>query len=351
MSDDNTVVRISNLNKKAGKCYILKNINIEIKKGESFGIIGVSGSGKTTLMKVLVGFLLPDDGQVLFRTREVLKAVHRYTQEAKKAFGFAAQEPSFYLELKVIENLDHFGSLFGVPSVERKQTIEKLLKKVDLWEAKDNLTVKLSGGMRKRLGLIASTVHNPSIFVLDEPTADLDPYSRKQVMKYIKDVNKEGKTVIIASHHLDDIEEMCDRIAVIHDGKILMTGTPAQLRKNFMKDKKIEIHTASEDYSMIKERIKSRDFDVKDVKEERKRLTIKTEDAVTALAFVMNEIKKEKQELLDISVEKPTLNEVFEDMMSQKQNVSEDDQKPSKGFLTKKESKKEVKDGSSKANI
>lgn len=328
MSSDNVIVRISNLNKKAGKRYILKNINLEFKKGESFGIIGVSGSGKTTLMKVLVGFLLPDDGQVLFRTREVLKPVHGYMQEAKKSFGFAAQEPSFYLELKVIENLEHFGSLFGVPGVERKQTIEKLLKKVDLWDAKDNLTIRLSGGMRKRLGLIASTIHNPSIFVLDEPTADLDPYSRKQVMKYVKDVNKEGKTVVIASHHLDDIEEMCDRIAVIHDGKILMTGTPAQLRKNFMRDKKIEILTASEDYSRIKENIRKSDIKLREVKEERRRLIVKTEDTVTALAFIMNEIKKGKQELIDISIEKPTLNEVFEDIMQ-----------------------KEAKDGSSKVNI
>jgi ABC-2 type transport system ATP-binding protein len=319
MAEDNVkedvIVKISDLNKKVGKKYILKDINLEIKKGESYGIIGVSGSGKTTLMKVLVGFLLPDSGSVLFRTREVLKPVHRYSSEAKRAFGFAAQEPSFYLELKVMENLEHFAGLFGVPGVERKQTIEKLLKKVDLWDAKDSLTMKLSGGMRKRLGLIAATIHNPPIFVLDEPTADLDPYSRKQVMKFIKDINREGKTVIIASHHLDDIEEMCDKIAVIHDGKVLMTGTPAELKKNYMKDKKIEIKTASGDYSDIKENIINLNLNLKEIKEEGRRLIIKTEDVVTALIYIINMLKKSKDELLDISIERPTLNEVFEDMM------------------------------------
>lgn len=316
MGDENTVVKISNLNKKVGKRYILKDINLDIKKGESVGIIGVSGSGKTTLMKVMVGFLLPDGGSVLFKEREILKPVHRYTQDAKKVFGFAAQEPSFYLELKVQENLEHFAGLFGVPGIERKQTIEKLLKKVDLYDAKDNLTQKLSGGMRKRLGLIAATIHNPDIFVLDEPTADLDPYSRRQVMNFVKDVNKEGKTVIIASHHLDDIEEMCDKIAVVHDGKILMTGTSDQLKKDFMKDKKIEVQTTSGDYSKIKENIKALNLNIKEIKEERRRLIVKTEDVVSALVYIMATIKKNKDELLDISIEKPGLNEVFEDMMS-----------------------------------
>lgn len=319
MTDD-TIVRISNLNKKVGKRYILKDINLDIKKGESLGIIGVSGSGKTTLMKVLVGFLLPDYGSVLFKTREILKPVHRYAQEAKKTFGFAAQEPSFYLELKVMENLEHFAGLFGVPGIERKQTIEKLLKKVDLWESRENLTMKLSGGMRKRLGLIAATIHNPSVFVLDEPTADLDPYSRKQVMRFVKAVSDEGKTVIIASHHLDDIEQMCDKIAVIHNGKILMTGTPNELKKDYMKDKKIEIQTVSEDYSFIKENIKNLDLNIKEIKEERKRLIVKTEDVVTALVFVMSIIKKSNDELLDISIEKPGLNEVFEDIMQREKN-------------------------------
>jgi ABC-2 type transport system ATP-binding protein len=315
MADDNVIVKIANLSKKVGNRYILKDINLDIKKGESFGIIGVSGSGKTTLMKVLVGFLLPDSGQVLFRTREVLKSVHRYASEAKRAFGFAAQEPSFYLELKVMENLEHFAGLFGVPGIERKQTIEKLLKSVDLWDARDNLTIKLSGGMRKRLGLIAATIHNPPIFVLDEPTADLDPYSRKQVMKFIKDINKQGKTVIIASHHLDDIEEMCDRIAVIHEGKVLMTGTSAELKKNYMKDKNIEIRSASGDYSDIKENIIKQDLNIREVKEEGKKLIVKTEDVVSALTYIINTLKRSKDELLDISIERPTLNEVFEDMM------------------------------------
>ena len=124
--DDNTVVRVSKLDKKVGKRYLLKDINLDVKKGESLGIIGVSGSGKTTLMKVLVGFLLPDGGEILFKDREVLKSVHRYVNDAKKAFGFAAQEPSFYLELKVQENLEHFAGLFGVLWKESEQSEENM---------------------------------------------------------------------------------------------------------------------------------------------------------------------------------------------------------------------------------
>lgn len=310
------ILKVDNLGKIFGKTTILKGISFDVKKGESFGIVGVSGSGKTTMMKVLVGFLVPDVGEVLFRNREVLKSVHKYSEEAKMAIGFAPQEPSFYLELTVKENLDHFGALFGIPREERKQAIDKLLKKVDLLEAKENLAMKMSGGMRKRLGLVASTIHNPSIFVLDEPTADLDPYSRKQVMKYIKEVNKEGKTVIIASHHLDDLEEMCDRIAVVHKGKLLKVGTPDELKDIYLKDKLIELRTEKQDYEAMKKALdESKEAKVSEIKEEGKRLVVKTQDAVEALAIIMATIKKSKDELKDISIQRPSLNDVFESMM------------------------------------
>ncbi len=321
--EEDTVVKIAGLAKRFGKTSILKDINLDIKKGESFGIVGVSGSGKTTLMKVMVGFLIPDGGEVLFKTREVLKSVHKYTEEAKMAFGFAAQEPSFYLELKVGENLDHFGALYGLPREERKQAIDKLLKKVDLIEAKENLSIKLSGGMRKRLGLVASTIHNPPIFVLDEPTADLDPYSRKQVMNFIKDINKEGSTVIMASHHLDDLEEMCDRIAIVHKGKVLKVGTPDELKDIYLKDKVIELKTSSQDYGVLKEKLTFRNIKIEDVKEEGKRLIVKTPDAVTTLAFLLNAVKKSGDELKDINIQRPSLNDVFESMMK-KERVSDD---------------------------
>lgn len=311
-----TILKVNGLTKIFGKTTILKDISFEVKKGESFGIVGVSGCGKTTMMKVIVGFLMPDMGEVLFRTREVLKSVHKYTEEAKMAIGFAPQEPSFYLELTVRENLDHFGALFGIPREERKETIDKLLKKVDLLEAKENLSIKLSGGMRKRLGLIASTIHNPSIFVLDEPTADLDPYSRKQVMKYIKDVNQEGKTVIIASHHLDDLEEMCDRIAIVHKGRLLRVGTPEELKDVYLKDKVIELRTEKQDYEPLKKAVtEEKEAKIEEIKEEGRRLLIKTQDAVTTLTLLMTAIKKSKDELKDISIQRPSLNDVFESMM------------------------------------
>ena len=319
--EEDIILKVDNLGKIFGKTTILKGISFDVKKGESFGIVGVSGSGKTTMMKVLVGFLVPDVGEVLFRNREVLKSVHKYSEEAKMAIGFAPQEPSFYLELTVRENLDHFGALFGIPREERKQAIDKLLKKVDLLEAKENLAMKMSGGMRKRLGLIASTIHNPSIFVLDEPTADLDPYSRKQVMKYIKDVNKEGKTVIIASHHLDDLEEMCDRIAVVHKGKLLRVGTPDELKDLYLKDKVIELRTEKQDYEAIKKALdEDKEAKISEMKEEGRRFFVKTQDAVTALTIIMAVIKKSKDELKDISIQRPSLNDVFESMMKKEAN-------------------------------
>jgi len=323
-------IKIKGLTKKFGKSIILDDLNLDVYKGEILGVIGASGGGKTTLLKTMVGFILPDAGEVLFLRKNMMQSVHSYVKDARRTIGFAAQEPSFYLELKVMENLEHFGTLFGIKKDERKKNAERLLKAVNLWDVKDSSSVKLSGGMRKRLGLCTATIHDPSVFVLDEPTADLDPFSRKLIMKFIKDSNKEGKTVIIASHLLEDIENLCDRIALIHNKKIIKIGTPDELKGLCGKFKEVVIETRSKNYDKILSRLVDREGNIINKAIEGKKLVIKTKDAEDMLNTILNIIKKEGEELIDINITKPSLNEIFDSLLEIKKDDKKDEKEAKK---------------------
>ncbi len=308
------ILKIASLSKKFKGKTVLNDINLDIRKGEIFGIVGESGSGKTTLLKTLVGFILPDNGSVMFEQRDTFKNVHSTSRDAKLLFGFAAQEPSFYLKLSVQENIEHFGALYGLSKEERKQNAERLLKLVNLFDARESLAVKLSGGMRRRLGLLTATVHKPEVYVLDEPTADLDPYSRKLIIHFIRHINEQGKTVIIASHLLEDIENLCDRVGIMYNGKMTMVSTPDDLKKIYAKHKLIEVEAKPKKYDNIMKKLKDTKLKLTDMYVDNKKLYIKSEDPESLLAKLLSIIKDCNQELIDINISRPTLAEIFEDI-------------------------------------
>src|SRR3989344_6354616 len=193
------LIKIDSVSKSFKDKKILENISINIMEGEIFGIIGVSGAGKTTLLEVMSGFQKPDSGNVFFRSDEVLlnkesitnyKSVLKDLKAIKRMYGFATQEPSFYEELTINENLDYFGSLYDIKSATLKGNMNTAINLVCLAEAKDRLAKNLSGGMQKRLDIACSLVHSPKILILDEPTADLDPLLRNHIWRLVRKINK-----------------------------------------------------------------------------------------------------------------------------------------------------------------
>ena len=208
---------------------VLDNISLEVKGGEILGLVGPSGCGKTTLLKLLVGYYMPDQGDVVLKLGEESFSVSKDPNSVKSLVGFATQDASIYPGLSVFENLMYFVSLNGVVSSDRFQRCTELLKLVRLSNSKDVLAKDLSGGMQKRLDIACALSNNPKILLLDEPTADLDPVLRKEFWELVKDINKRNTTVIIASHFVSEIEYLCDRIAVISDAKLLFVGAPSAL--------------------------------------------------------------------------------------------------------------------------
>jgi ABC-2 type transport system ATP-binding protein len=292
---------------------VLKNVNFDVERGEIFGLIGASGSGKTTLLNVMVGFLLASQGSVEFRctlqNREAYYRVHDHEEVLKRFVGFASQDPSFYPKLTVRENLEYFGSLYGLSKKALRANVETLLHLMDLARAQYLLAGDLSGGMERRLDIACSLVHNPDVLILDEPTADLDPVLRDHIWELVRKINKKGTTVILASHHLTELEDFCSRICILKSGKILDIDTPLHLQARYTKHQQIHLETYPGHYEQLIPKIKAKEITKVELKGAT--LIIHTEQPQRVMQDVLAIVTKHKEHLVDIRLWKPSLDDVF----------------------------------------
>lgn len=234
------IIQVKEVTKEFGNKIVLDNVSFSINEGDIFGIIGQSGSGKSTLLNSLIGFYEPDEGEITYQldSNKKRKPLHKNLKEVKRKFGFAAQVSSFYPKLTIKENLFHFGKLYGVKTKILKKNIQNLLEFTELVEFENNLSEHLSVGMQKRLDLSCSLIHNPKLLLLDEPTANLDPLLQKEILHLIDHANRQGITIVIASHHLNDIEKICNQVALIKKGKIVAQGTVKEVIKPYQQNGK-----------------------------------------------------------------------------------------------------------------
>lgn len=304
-------IEIKDLTKRFGNHVVLDNVNLSIPQQKIFGIIGESGSGKTTLLKTIIGFWRSDGGKIQFEGRDLEKN----TKFIRQIIGFATQDSGVYPKLTAKENLEYFGSLSNVPYSTLKNNIEKVLKFVELDYAKNELSENLSGGMMRRLDIACALVHNPRILILDEPTEDLDPLLRREITNLIRKINSDSTTVIITSHLLDETEDLCDEIAILHNGKVLKHGTPEQLRDSFSKEEEIIINLHSKKYTTLMAKLKNHKKSISSMKVENGKLVIRTRNAEPVLVEVLRTVDRLKDKLLEVDVRKASLGEVFESLV------------------------------------
>ncbi len=216
--------------KRYGKKEVLSDVTLSIQENEIFGLVGSSGGGKSTLLKILVGMASASGGKILFRDKDVL----RRPEFLRKNIGFATQKNMLFDELTLKENAFYFGRLY---SMGRREIRERFLELTPLLGLSgfENLQIKnYSGGMVKRANLLISLIHNPKLLILDEPTVGLDPVLRDILWKYIHNINKNGTTILVISHLLDEIGEHCDRAGILKRGKIVAFGSIKQYKKAYM---------------------------------------------------------------------------------------------------------------------
>jgi ABC-2 type transport system ATP-binding protein len=306
------IMRVHGIAKKFGQNTILQNVDFDVQAGEIFGIIGMSGAGKTTLLNLLVGFLTPEQGDVLLALPNgTTQSVFKHPELIKSYFGFSTQTPSFYGKLTVRENLEHFGRLYGLEEPDLTRRCNALMELVGLKESKDAISSYLSGGMQKRLDIACALLHDPSILILDEPTADLDPILRKQFWELIKQINAKGTTIILASHFLAEIELLCNRIGILQGKKMAELGTAEELRNIYSRNYEIYFENSSKNYDYLLRELAKRKRYFSKVSQESGELIIQTPQPEKVLP-VISEYLERKRDVQSLQVARPSLGKVFE---------------------------------------
>lgn len=222
-----SIIQIESLSKKYknAEMYSLNNVSLNINEGQIFGLLGPNGAGKTTLISMLCGLVKPTSGHF---TIDGLDYQH-HAAKIKKIIGVVPQEYALYPTLTARENLLYFGSMYGLKGSDLKDKVIETLDLLGLLKFADKQVQTFSGGMKRRVNLIAGILHNPKVLFLDEPTVGVDVHSKKAIIDYLKVLNQNGTTIIYTSHHLAEAEDFCSQIAILDQGQIYAQDTPLAL--------------------------------------------------------------------------------------------------------------------------
>ncbi len=220
------MIIIRNLVKRFGTIVAVNNLNMDVYCGEIYALLGPNGAGKTTTVRMIMGLLKPTSGTIIVDNVDVVKNPGL----VKKKVGYMPQFFSLYSDLTVFENLDFYGRIYGLPREIRMKRIRELMKIAEITEYKDVLAGNLSGGLKRRLGLAATLIHDPKLIILDEPTAGIDPPLRRTFWKLFLRLRDEEKTILVTTHYMDEAEN-ADRIGLISQGRLKAVGTPREIKK------------------------------------------------------------------------------------------------------------------------
>ena len=300
-----TVVKIENLVKRYKELIALDHFDLEIMKGEVFGLLGPNGSGKTTTINCLLSLLDFDKGNIEIFGEKMTPTSY----DIKKRIGIISQNVAVYEELTVYENIDYFCGLYINDKETRKKYVEDAIEFVGLSDFKKFHPKKLSGGLLRRLNIACGIAHKPELIILDEPTVAVDPQSRNKILEGIMELNKQGATVIYTSHYMEEVEQICTRIAIMDKGKKIAIGTKDELKKMIKNTEtiSIEMEEAAKD---IVDEMKALPH-VFDVNYKEGRLYIYCSGGKHNLIRIMEVLKNHDLSFGRVCSELPTLNDVF----------------------------------------
>lgn len=231
------MLSIKNLNKSYGRFQAVTDLSLEVPEGEIFGFVGPNGAGKTTTMKIMCGLLPATSGEITLDNVDVMK----HSTKIKEKIGYMPDFFGVYDDLKVSEYLEFYASIYNIKGTERKKMIDDLLELVDLGHKREAYVDSLSRGMKQRLCLARSLVHNPRLLVLDEPASGMDPRARVEMKEILKNLKGMGKTIIISSHILPELAELCTSIGIIDKGRMVISGSVSEIMQQVYSKKVIRV--------------------------------------------------------------------------------------------------------------
>lgn len=300
-----SVIKIENLVKRYKDFIALDHLNLEVEEGEIFGLLGPNGSGKTTTINCILSLLRFDKGEIQVFGKEMKPDSY----ELKKQIGIVMQNVAVFEELTVYQNIDYFCGLYVKDKSLRRQYVKEALEFVELNNFKSFYPKKLSGGLLRRLNIACGIAHKPKLIILDEPTVAVDPQSRNNILEGIQKLNQQGATIIYTSHYMEEVEQICTRIAIVDNGKNIAVGTAGELKRLIKKSEKISIEILDISNEHI-ENLRNIPH-VFEVNYDHRTLTVTCSGGKHNLIRILDYLQKSELPFGRVYSELPTLNDVF----------------------------------------
>ncbi len=298
------VIKVTDLVKRYKELVALDHLNLSIEEGEIFGLLGPNGSGKSTAINCILSLLQYDNGEVVINGKKMTP--HAY--DIKAQIGVVPQEVAVYEELTVRENIDFFCGLYIKDKKLRKQYVDEAIGFVGLEEFERFRPKKLSGGLKRRLNIACGIAHKPKIIIFDEPTVAVDPQSRNKILEGIEELNRKGATIIYTSHYMEEIEQICTRLAILDKGEMIAEGTIAEIKRMIKKNEIITAQVIGLDTKIVdliasKQDVISATYDGKILKVEA--------SGKSNIVSIMSILEEHDYSVNQIYSVQPSLNDVF----------------------------------------
>ncbi|QHT62541.1 ABC transporter ATP-binding protein [Paenibacillus lycopersici] len=299
------VLEIRGLTKKFGDFVAVDNMSLSVGQGEIFGFLGANGAGKSTTIHMICSLLLPTEGTISILGRDIRKQ----SRFAKQSLGIVPQDIAIYEDMTAYENVSFFAGLYGLRGALLKERTEEALAFVGLADKAKSFPKNFSGGMKRRLNIACAIAHKPKLIIMDEPTVGIDPQSRNYILSSVRQLNESGCTIIYTSHYMEEVEEICSRIAIVDHGKIIAEGTKEQLTASVTDAKDIVIELK---YSNGGEGERLRSLPgVHQVRQEENVIHIRSAASVDNLSRILKQLMAEEAEIRSVEEREPNLETVF----------------------------------------
>ena len=299
------MIELKNVTKKFGNYTAVDNVSFKIEKGEIVGFLGQNGAGKTTTMKLITGILVPSEGEVLIDGNKL-------NGDCKEKIGYMPENIPLYEKLTVKEFINFMAELKKIKKAERQESVSRLIKQLNLESVENSLIKNISRGYKQRVSLAGTLIGNPEILILDEPTVGLDPKQIIEIRNLIKSL-KENHTILLSSHILSEVNQICEKVIIINDGKIVAVDTPNNLENKISNN---IINVIVEDPHNNMERACKNISEILDVKlirndKKEKKYELKIKEKLDIRKKIFNELSKHDITVVELSKEESTLEEVF----------------------------------------
>ena len=299
------VINVKNLVKRYGDLIALDHFNLEVQQGEILGLLGPNGSGKTTAINCILSLLKYDKGSIEIYDKPMSPDAY----DIKRNIGIVMQNVAVFNELTVFENIDYFCGLYINDKKTRKKLVEEAIEFVGLGDFKKFYPQKLSGGLLRRLNIACGIAHKPKLIILDEPTVAVDPQSRNNILEGIKELNRQGATIVYTTHYMEEVEQICSRITIMDKGKTIASGTNEELKGMIKSGEKITIELFKKEGILIDE---IREFpNIISSELSDNLLVVKSNRGKNNLVAILDYLKSKDIPIGKIYSEPPTLNDVF----------------------------------------